>query len=180
MARLVALVLGSSVEWLDDAAKVRALVEPDIVVAVNQAAVNWAGHVDHMATMHPELVPKWLTERKRLGLPMPGQLWCPKGRPRPNIDGMPWRDVQSWGGSSGLLAVTVALDELGATHVCLAGVPLRKASAHFHDKRIWPDASRYHPAWERKLPAIKARVRSCSGWTMEKFGGPTAEWLVGE
>jgi hypothetical protein len=176
MGRLVAMVLGSSADWLEDAVVVRTLVEPDIVVAVNQAAVHWRGSVDHMATMHPELVPKWLTERAKLGLPRPRSLWCPAGRPRPRLDGYEFSEAPAWGGSSGLLAVAVAL-QLGASHVICAGVPLMPNAAHFHDKRKWPDARRYHSAWERKLPVLKDRVRSCSGWTRELLGAPTAEWL---
>jgi hypothetical protein len=177
MGRLVAMVLGSSAEWLDDVAKVRALVEPDLVVAVNKAAVHWQGPVDHMATMHPELLPSWLTERAKLGLPRPRHFWCPKNRPRPRIDGVEIREVDSWGGSSGLLATTVALCELGASHVVLCGIPLLPNAAHFHDRRKWTDARRYHAAWERKLPVLRERVRSTSGWTMGLLGAPTAEWL---
>lgn len=178
--RLVAMVLGSAAGWLDDVAKVRALVEPDVIVAVNLAAVNWPGEVHHMATMHPELLPRWLTERSALGFVRPREFWVPKGRPCPHIDGITFRTVDSWGGSSGLLAVTVALDGLGASHVICAGVPLQKNAAHFHDKRPWHDARRYWPAWERRLPHLRERVKSASGWTAGLLGEPTAEWLGGD
>jgi hypothetical protein len=35
----------------------------------------------------------------------------------------------------------------------------------------------YRKGWERKLPDIKDRVRSMSGWTKELLGKPTKGWL---
>ena len=86
------------------------------------------------------------------------------------------------GGSSGLLAVTVAL-ELGKENqdqlrIVLAGVPMDPAAGNFRAPSVpWAEATVYHPAWEERAEALKKNVRSMSGWTAELLGKPTAAWL---
>lgn len=163
----------------EDVAAALALFTPDTVFAVNQAGVTYQGALPHFATMHPELVPKWMGERDRAGQPRPGALWCPPGRPRsPHFT---FREIPSWGGSSGLLAVTAAIlpeDEggLGIDKVVCAGVRLDK-TPHFNDPAAWLDGTRYRAAWMRRMNVLRDRVRCMSGWTREVLGAPTADWL---
>src|SRR5690606_41187496 len=134
-----ALVLGGALSLFEDEAEARAMgFEPDIIVATNHAGRDREGLVDHWCSFHVELFPLWLKERRAAGRPDPGQLWSCHARPAPK--GLPRvRKAANWRGSSGLLAVTVAL-ELGATHVVCCGVPLRKEGEHYDKPGLWRDA----------------------------------------
>lgn len=149
---------------------------PDMIVACNHAARDWSGRLDHWVTMHPELFPLWLHARRRLNSPDPGQLWAARHRPVP--DGLDVKPVESWGGSSGLLCVTVAL-QLGAQRIVLAGVPMRKTARHYDNDQHWQEARGYWPAWERLEPRLQGKVKSMSGWTADLLGMPTEDWLRG-
>lgn len=168
-----ALILGSANCLESDRAAALKLFEPDLIIACNHAARDEPGRVDHWATMHPELYPKWLADRRAAGRPEPGQLWH-AGHRRTKVDSTP---IDSWGGSSGLLCVRVAM-QLRCTKVILAGVPMRKTYEHY-DKpgEQWHEAVRYHNCWRNRFPAIKDKVRSFSGFTAELLGFPTREWL---
>lgn len=170
----VALVLGGALCLADDRAAALALFTPDIIIATNSAGMVEDGPVPHFVSMHPELFPKWLAERRAAGRPEPETLWCPIGRPVPRP--LVCRTVPSWGGSSGLLAVIVAF-EVGYDRVVVAGCPLDQ-SPHFDDRRPWRDGPRYREAWTRRRLDLKDRVRSMSGWTREFVGPPTPEWLA--
>jgi hypothetical protein len=77
-----------------------------------------------------------------------------------------------------MLCVAVAL-ELGCTRIVLAGVPMDKMAGHYDNRKPWMEARQYWPAWERAIPKFAGRVRSMSGWTRDKLGEPTKEWLDG-
>jgi hypothetical protein len=173
---LTALVLGGADTLETDRIQALSLFDPDLIVACNHAARDEPGRVDHWATMHPELLPGWLAQRRAYARPEPGEYWHPRHKAVQCL--VPSRPVESWGGSSGLLCVAVAF-ELGCTHVVLAGVPMLKAHRHFDDPRPWAEARQYHPAWERHLPAMRGRVKSCSGWTREQLGAPSRGWFDG-
>lgn len=86
-----------------------------------------------------------------------------------------------WFGTSGLYAVQIALDELKADGVILAGVPIdANAGTLAPEHSLMSDAIRvagYRPEWILALPEIKDRVRSMSGWTRDLLGAPDADWL---
>jgi len=174
---VIAIVAGSARCVHDDlAAACRLVPAPAVIVAVNDMAAQWPGPLEHFVTMHPEHVPKWIRERRAAGLPDPANLWTVTGKPQPA--GFTFQPVKSYGGSSSMLATTVALEHLGC-RVVLCGVPLLPNEAHFHTPaKRWDDARQFHPAWLRRLPAIRDSVRSMSGWTREKLGAPTAEWVA--
>jgi hypothetical protein len=172
-APLRALVLGGANTLAVDRAAALELFAPDLVIACNHAARDEPGRVDHWATMHSELLPKWIAARRAAGRPAAGQYWHARHRPCV-VEGA--RPIESWGGSSGLLCVAVAY-QLGCTHVVLAGVPMIKNMRHYDDTRPWLEARQYWPAWERRRHVMQPKVRSLSGWTQELLGGPTAEWL---
>lgn len=92
---------------------------------------------------------------------------------------LPWA-----GGSSGMLAVQVALT-LGCTKVILCGVPMT-ATEHFSqshefdaDHTRWTEADMHWRAFERvhALGWFENKVRSMSGRSRDLFGAPTREWL---
>lgn len=174
--RLTALVLGGAGTLAADKAAAIELFTPDLVIACNHAARDEPGRVDHVATMHPELIDMWRKERRRHGRPEWGQLWHARHRSHHAVKGS--KPIESWGGSSGMLCIAVAV-ELGCTHIVLAGVPMVKMDGHFNDPKPWMEARQYHPAWERRIPMIRDRVRSLSGWTREKLGAPDEVWLNG-
>lgn len=159
----------------DDRARALDLFCPDTIIATNGAGKAEPGTFDHWVTMHPDLFPLWLRERRAAGRPDPANLWCRVGAPVPR--GIVCRRVHSWGGSSGLLAVAVGL-ELGCIVVC-AGVPLDD-SPHFDDPKAkpWREGVNYRSAWGRRKDKLLPSVKSMSGWTMGLLGAPTAEWVA--
>jgi hypothetical protein len=175
-AKLTALVLGGADTLHADKAAALSMFEPDLIIACNHAGRDEPGRLDHWATMHADLMPHWLGQRRAAGRPEPGQLWHARHRGRLAIESS--RSIESWGGSSGLLCVAVAY-ELGATRIALAGVPMSKVFHHYDDPKQWLEARQYWPAWEQRKHIMLGRVRSFSGWTANLLGVPTKEWLHG-
>ena len=172
-----ALVLGGALSLQADEERARELgFEPDIIVATNHAGRDREGPVDHWCTFHQELFPMWLKERRAAGRPDPGQLWTCAPAPKPKSLDLPVRRAANWRGSSGLLAVTVAL-ELGASHVVCCGVPLTKEGEHYDKPGLWRDAGNYRAGWIAHADEMAGRVRSMGGWTARIFGEPDAAWL---
>jgi len=170
-----ALILGGANCLEADRAEALKLFTPDLVIACNHAGRDEPGRLDHWATMHPELYPKWLADRQAAGRPSPGKLWHAEHRRRCLVES---EAISSWGGSSGLLCVRVAI-ELGCEKIVLAGVPMRKGFEHYDRAGPWLEAVQYHNNWRRRLPVMRGRVRSFSGWTAELLGRPTKEWIDG-
>lgn len=167
-----AIVLGGGGTLWDDIEQARALFEPDLVIACNHAGRDYPGRVDHWVTMHPDLRSRWTGERIKNGFPPAGRLWHPRHRGiQPDSTA-----IESWAGSSGMLCVAVAY-ELRCSHIVLCGVPMDKMAGHYDDPKPWTEARQYHAVWERLRPRIKGRVRSMSGWTRDRLGAPTEEWL---
>jgi len=173
---LTALVLGGSKHVAQEREAALKLFTPDIVVFTNHSGMIERGPVQHWATFHPELMPKWILHRAKNKLPKHETLWCPVEYPTPPA--YTFRRVENWRGSSGMLATRVAI-ELGATHVVLAGVPLESAEGHFDRpwESKWYEASKYREDWLKRSEALIGRVKSMSGWTRSFLGEPTREWL---
>lgn len=164
---------GAACVW-EDLAALRAMVEPETVIAVNYAGVEHEGRIDHWATLHPENLEHW--RKRREG----------------NADFVTWshrdghlvdRTTDHWKGSSGLYGARVAL-ALGYTRVVLCGVPLDERP-HFHDsdrwaKGSWRDAGLHRKELDASLQRYRGPVRSMSGYTAQVLGTPTEEWLHGE
>lgn len=175
---LKAICLGGSNGAWDELADARLMLGDDaIVIACNHAGRDIEGRLDHWVTMHPDLMPRWTDQRRAAGRPAAGQLWHARHH-RSSIDTS--RPISSWGGSSGLLCVTLALD-LGCSHVILAGIPLVQTHRHYDQPgRNWTEAAQYRPAWNARKDQMAARVRSLSGWTLQLLGYPTEDWLHGD
>jgi hypothetical protein len=174
-----ALILGGAATVWSDADRALALGEFDLTIAVNDIGKVWKGRVDHWVSLHPDKLKTWIGERRKAGLNADFQTWAHrryrgvgKRESLPHITS----SVADWHGSSGLLAVAVAL-RLKCTRIVLAGVPMSPKAAHFFDEKPWVVATRFQMAWKRNLPEIKDFVRSMSGWTAELLGEPTAAWI---
>lgn len=171
-----ALILGGANCLIEDKLAALELFEPDMIIGCNHAARDELGRVDHWATMHPELFPLWIRQRTAAGRPLEAQLWHARHARLPaGIESTP---IDSWGGSSGMLCVRLAI-HLRCEKIVLAGVPMRKTFSHYDCKLPWFEARQYWSAWERRKAEMADRVRSLSGWTADLLGRPTREWLDG-
>lgn len=148
------------------------------LVAVNHVARDWPYELPHWASFHCELFPRWVKEREALGYPPAGSLWTGDHRGQP--PGVVLKRAPNWGGSSGLLAVGVAI-KLGASRVVCVGIPLDYEQGHYDKPDVkWRDGSHYRHGWTAHQPEMGDRVRSMSGWTRKLLGAPDAEWLAGQ
>lgn len=173
-----ALVLGGAASLAEDEAAILALgFKPDLIVATNHAGRDREGRVDAWCSFHLELFPLWLKERRAHGRPDPESLWTCAPAPKPKSLDLPVRRAPNWRGSSGLLAVTVAL-ELGAERIVLCGVPLTKEGEHYDRPGLWRDAGNYRAGWVANASAMAGKVKSMGGWTAELLGEPGPVWLA--
>lgn len=180
MLRRVALVLGGAVCVWDDVQQARKLVDPEActIIAVNDAGFAWPGRLDHWVSMHAEEFPERERIRAERGYSGGYKRWT---RPYPagmklleeNVDGL----LGGWNGSSGLLAVGVAIAELDADPVILCGIPIDDR-AHFNRKGRWDGCYRYRLGWNERMEQMQGRVRSFNGWTAEVLGVPTRDWVL--
>lgn len=174
----LAVVLGGAdCLWEDvDALQQMTSLDAAVIVACNDAGYAWPGRLDHWATMHPEELDDRKAKREANGYPDGYETWT-----RPYPYGLKDREkmcdhvLDGWGGSSGLLAVGVAL-ELGAPKVVVCGVPM-DARPHFNREGEWGGATKYRDRWVEQRETMRGRVRSMSGWTKALLGGVTPEWL---
>jgi hypothetical protein len=151
----------------------------DVVhIAVNDSGAEHPEHLSHWCSLHPEQFrkPKWCWEQRREanGLNTDYVRW---GQSRiANID----RVVRNWkGGSSGLLALDVALNGVDCDAAILCGVRMNEDPNPMNGrwKDAWTPSRRFWPAWKRHMGAFRERTRSMSGRTMEELGRPTLAWL---
>ena len=147
---------------------------PDTRIFTNHAGRDYPFQVEHYVTLHPELMPGWIDERREKRYPDPDNLWTSNKKDLPA--GLKWNHVDRWEGSSGLLAVTVAL-HLGYDKVILCGVPLDRQMRHYDSEELWQEAHKYRAGWVKHLPKMQGKVKSFSGWTSRLLGAPTREWL---
>lgn len=178
----LAIVLGGGPGvWLEAAEALEIIPEGGghLYIATNRAGVV-APRVDHWVSFHVDHFPKWIEEREARNQEVTAQLWTAERRKTPvGMDDATIKRAENWAGSSGLLAVTVALEHLGCDRVICAGVPLDQEQGHFDDPKPWRDAVNYRIGWTRSLAKMAGRVRSMSGWTMQLLGAPSEDWLNG-
>lgn len=174
MASKVAFVMGGANTLHADHVAAESLCSPDVMIFTNHAGRDWPGQVEHYVTLHPELMQDWLDARYFMSYPYPNNLWTSNKKNLPQ--GLKWNHVESWGGSSGLLAVTVAL-HLGYDKIILCGVPLDRQMRHYDSDELWQEAHKYRAGWVKYLPDMQGKVKSFSGWTSRLLGTPTRDWL---
>lgn len=174
---MIALVLGGAdclQSDLDEAAK---LVDPHActIVATNDAGVYWPHRLDHWVTMHPTELPYRIQRRRTMGHPDGYTTWT-----RPYPHGLKDREklcdrvISGYNGSSGLVAVGVAIET--GHRAILCGMPM-DVRAHFNREGVWEKAEGYRERWVELHDTLAPLVRSFSGWTRERFGAPTSEWV---
>src|SRR3990167_2106243 len=173
---MIAAVLGGALGVWDEYEALMAMAPVDVVIATNSAGRDFPGEFDHWVSFHAELFPHWLERRRRDGQPDPGRFWTINAK-RPAND-VPVTRVPNWGGSTGLVAVTVAL-QLGIERVVLCGVPLTREGEHYDKPGSWRDAPNYRKGFLSHMPEMGGKVRSFSGYTAEILGKPTREWING-
>ena len=179
-----ALVLGGGSTLWADVEQALSLGEFQGVVAVNDAAVVWGGPLDAVASYHSEKWPLWLERRRRRGYAPPARVFGHEGFAhrqgfRPDIP-VEWVNPlfprQKDTGSSGCFAAKVALVDLDFDRIVLCGVPMN-AGPHFWDHSAWTACDAHRQGWAQIDPSFTRRMRSCSGWTRDRLGAPTAAWL---
>lgn len=180
-----ALVLGGGAGVFEEVAETEVQFGPDwwdIVVAANDVACHWPRRLDAWCTLHPEKLGAWRETREANGHPPATEHVARHGKGGPAIDRTirhPFRN-----GSSGLLAVAVAMD-LGATRIVCCGVPMER-TAYFAESTVHPDGKVFNGAdshwkqWQRHAARLDGKVKSMSGRTRTLLGAPTKEWLEAE
>lgn len=157
-----------------------------LVIAANDVGSHWPRDLHHWVSLHPSKFPRWIELRgKHHRLPCEGiTTWAQVHRwsGRPNYRARADNEITPWaGGSSGMLAVQVARDELGVSGAVLCGVPMTK-TPHFSETterfhRVWVGADGHLRAWKDQHARMSGWLRSMSGFTKELLGEPTPDWL---
>lgn len=172
----VAICLGGALSVWDDLKKAMELVKdrPHLIVAANHAGLLFPGDIDAWVTLHPELLPEWMADRKEAGFNDDYQAFVHSNRRKLfDVEEVP----QRWSASSGIFAAQVALDALDCAGAILCGVPIAPEGGHIVDPGEWPLSERYRPG------VLQARdqgapIRSMSGWTAKVLGKPSKSWLT--
>lgn len=175
----VAVVVGGAECVWDDVERARALcaeagVEPEFFV-INDAIAYFSDPCVAVS-LHPDKMVPWFSTRASKGFPAPFEVWCHSNRRAAHK--LVTNVLKDRGGSSGLLAVYVALHK-GYNRVILCGVPMETAANHFVRKVKWVACVAFWRAWELHANEIKPYVRSFSGQTAALLGQPTVEFLKG-
>jgi len=177
---MIALVVaGADCVWQDIEGALE-IVEPDITVAVNDIGAYYEP-IDHWVSLHPDkfrhVKPFWCDLRAENGLHDDYSLWTKVWPYGVREERHKWVDgvTDHYGGSSTMLGVEVAVNEVGATQTILCGAPLEE-TPHFHgfkEGAPWPHADAYRDFWTRREVWLKTKnVTSMSGWTRRFLGAP--------
>ena len=147
-----------------------------VTLVINDMIAEFQDRIDHAVTVHPDAkLPLWLDERQRNCLPAPANVWAHRAGNRVT------RVCPQWGsgasGSSGLLAVKIALLELGCDRVILCGVPMTAEANHYKRLKRWDAVDNFRTEWQARQSELALYVRSWSGWTAELFGMPTLDFV---
>lgn len=178
----IALVLGGAKCLWDDIAAAREILGdlPFSVVACNDAGAAWSGPLDIWASLHPELMSKWVETRRIRGYEPARQYAYHEDmrvEPRANIVTPYHFERTHQSASSGIFAAKVAMEQ--GYRAILCGVPLSFGQAHFFDSAEWKGAPSFVEGFKQAAPFLLGRVKSMSGKTREVLGAPDAAWLAG-
>jgi len=180
----LALVVGCSDHVWDEVEAAQRLADYHAFYVCKMAGIHWdEGHFVWV-TLHPEYMAHYQEKRRALELPDCYEIVAPLI----NEVGAHWQHHadrrvsyrfpgMSASGSSGLFAAKIALDD-GHDRVVLAGVPMLREAKHFARAEVWLQRDNFIDGWQQAMPHIRGKVRSLSGWTKEKLGMPTPEWLA--
>ncbi len=83
-------------------------------------------------------------------------------------------------GGSGIFGAKVMMDD--GYRVILAGIPMND-DPHFLHHETWKDGNwkgvgSFLPGFEKATPHMLGKAKSMSGFTKQKLGAPTPEWLA--
>jgi hypothetical protein len=184
----VSLVIGGSKGTWEEVAEASRIVGScygpfDEVVAVNDAGHDYP-RVDHWVSFHGDKFERWKFKREEKGYPPVKNFWTStygrlESAYEKQLAQLGVKKVKyAGGGSSGLVAVIVALEYLRSSHVIVAGMPMDPQEGHYHSHGPWKEALRHRVAWEAMSSSLVPRVTSMSGWTQSVLGKPTASWLA--
>lgn len=172
----IALALGGAECVWEDVAGAQDLGTSDAVFACNEAAVQW-DNLTAFCTLHPENLTKWMKQRRDKGLPEPKHVIAHEERSL--VTDVIWHLLpgQKQSASSGVYCAIAAMN-LGYERVVLCGVPLT-AGPHFFTNDSWRDLDQFVKGFDQIAALLQHHVRSMSGYTRERLGLPTREWLQG-
>jgi hypothetical protein len=179
MVARTALILGRAATVWNEIEAARKLAVFDVIIAINRMGRDFKEPFQHWVSYHPDFFPQWTRERKE---PLPDGLMYWSGIYKNNRMGdskrikLPIQYCRFSGGSSGMLAIKVAIDGLGLERIVLAGIPMDN-TPRYDDKVAWREADAYWIAWINEKPWMAGRVRSMSGRTSKLLGTPDAAWL---
>ena len=174
----IAMVVGRAKGVWDEVAATKALGKIDLVLVTGPIAEDYPEHIDCWVWFHTEKFAYHAERRAKNGYPPVGEYWSIKHGARTRIGALPDCKYIDWqkGGSSGLIAVVIALQEKGVDGVVLAGCPMTMDGGQYDTGKVWTEAPRYRKPWEDNISMLAGRVKSHSGWTKELLGAPTPEW----
>lgn len=161
-----AIILGGARCVFEDAEQALEMFQPDVTIAVNDIASQWPGPVDHVVTLHPDKF-----AAKAIAAHPEAVVWSHV------LKSGAHKQTKDWGGSSGLLAVKVAIVHLDLEKIVLAGVPMDIQPNFTREHKEWRQAKSYWRGWRRHNQDIAPYVRSMSGVTRQQLGEPTLQWL---
>ena len=145
------------------------------VGAVNDSGTEYSGHLTLWATLHPEKLWNWQMRRERRGLNTDYTAVSHKLVAGARVDLL---KQQLFSGCSGLYLCQVAVMAFGYDRVIVCGMPLTE-DPHFFNASAWNDARKYRRGWREasQQRELRGKIRSMSGWTRDRLGGPD-EWLA--
>lgn len=171
-----AIVIGRAANVWDELRAVQLMAHFDFVVAVNVSGVDYKGPIRHWVTFHVLDLDKWVKRRQANGYPDAEHYWTTPSQKKLHArTRCPMEYINMEGGSSGFIAMCVALRE--AERVVLVGIPMQAQAGQYDTDKQWKEAEKYRFTWEKHMPNFIGKVKSMSGWTQEKLGAPTPEWL---
>lgn len=135
------------------------------VMVINDQGCSFPGRIDYWVTLHPEKMHQWQAKRRENDRLNQDYITITYDRPNPQarIDKM----TGDWGGSSGLFACKVGLEE-GFDHIVLCGIPMDSTPNVFRPgEKVWAEFKAFRTAWVERADDIRGKVFSMSGWTRE-------------
>lgn len=191
------LIIGGAKSVYEDLEYLQNMVNPykldDVfyIHLINDQIHTWPHRVDFYSSLHGEKVEKWFEERKKKRnqwnfITFIHRIHKWKDQSYCNMD---IREVKDkWRGSSGLYAVQVTHEQLGLDKMILAGIPMSDESNLFREEDSWSQFAKYRKGWNHVQKLVKngnminifENVRSTSGWTADKLGKPTKEFILEE
>lgn len=174
----VGIVIGGSIDVWDEYEKTIALLKEAqldyLTFVTNDSIPAFNDFIDVACTLHPTKLPMWAKARNDRGLNIPRYVFSFRADLCPLVTNV----LPDWGGSSGLFAVRVAYEGFHCKRIICCGVPLSINRGHIRrgPKYHWP-ALQFQKGWNDHYGEYAHCTRSWSGWTSERLGVPTLEFL---